>query len=140
MSRVHSGAELSRELKKIGSLATEKEMSVIMKKLSVDAFRDLVTYSARDTGYLRSNWDVTTAKAPNNKMSSDGGGYSDAKWPGTRIEAGDAVTLYNNTEYAMYLELGTPTMRAQPMVRPTYYRALSTAKRLSYTLSKEKVN
>ena len=63
-------SELGKELKRVGSVATEKEMNGYMQKLSMDAFRDLVMFSAVDTGFLRSNWDVTTGN-PGNAILHD---------------------------------------------------------------------
>ena len=133
-------SELGKELKRVGSVATEKEMNGYMQKLSMDAFRDLVMFSAVDTGFLRSNWDVTTGN-PGNAILHDieGGSFGDATWPGTSVKVGDKVILFNNTEYAMHLETGTPRMRAQPMIEPTYHRVLSQAKRLANALSKKRV-
>ncbi len=139
MIRVSTGRELSRALKRVGSKATKKEMTLIIQKLSMTGFRELVMYSAADTGFLRSNWEATTAKPPNTILKDyEGGAWGDAKWPRIRIEAGDIVTLYNNTEYAMFLEKGTPNMRAQPMVGPTYYGMLTDANRLVRELSKRR--
>ena len=133
-------SQLASELKKIGSLATKKEMGVILQKLSIKGFRELVTRSARDEGFLRSNWDVSKSNPPNVpiKKPSRPGRYSDARWPGTAIKAGDVVTLYNNTEYAMFLERGTPRMRAQPMIEPTYHMLLRDARSLTRALSRKR--
>lgn len=133
-------SQLAKELKRVGSLATEKLMDGILQKLSIDAFRDLIMFSAVDTGFFRSNWDVTTGNASNSVIRDvEGGAYGDATWPGIKVRTGDYVTLFNNTEYAIHLETGTPYMRAQPMVQPTYFRVLSQAKQLTNALSKKKV-
>lgn len=140
MARIKS-YHLSKELKKIGSLATSKEVGDMLKKLSIDAFQEVMLRSAVDTGFLRSNWDATT-ETPSSGVIRDveGGAFNDASWPFIKIKAGDKVSIFNNTEYALYLETGTATMRAQPMIQPTYYRVLLKAKQLVRTLSKKKVS
>jgi len=115
-------SQLGPVLKGLSELAGEG-FSEILQKLSIDAFRELVIRSAKDTGFLRSNWSVTTGRPSESVHTNESGSsFATATWPGTRIKADDKVTLYNNTAYAMYLENGTPRMRAQPMVEPTRQR------------------
>ena len=133
-------AQLGPVLKGLSELAG-KDFGLMLQKLSIDAFRELVIRSARDTGYLRSNWDVTTGSPDEVKLSHDGkGNFASASWPNTKIEAGDSVVLYNNTEYAIYLEHGTPKMRAQPMIEPTRQKVYNQAVKLSKILTKKKYN
>lgn len=130
--------ELGSVLKGLSELAAE-DFTVVLQKLSVDAFRELVRRSATDTGYLRSNWSLTTAAPPEDKKKNPGGSFSAAQPPNvSTIEIDDKVVIYNNTEYAIYLENGTAKMRAQPMVQPTYYRIYSKAVELSKAFSKRK--
>ena len=68
-----------------------------------------------DTGNLRSNW----SQEP------------------TRITKDSIVTLYNNTEYAKYVDQGTPRMRAQPMIEPCKMSIASQAELLSKALTKK---
>ena len=131
-------SQLASELKKIGSLATKKEMGIILQKLTVDGFRELVMRSARDTGFLRSNWDVWKENAPNSVLKNPGGTRRDATVSGVAVKAGDVIILGNNTEYAMFLERGTPRMRAQPMVEPTYHMLLRDARSLTRALSRKR--
>ena len=132
--------QLGPTLKGLSELAGD-DFGAILRKLSIDAFRELVRRSAKDTGFLRSNWDVTTDRAPDAKLTNDSRSkYRNASFPSTRIEADDKVTIYNNTAYAMYLEKGTPRMRAQPMVEPTYHRIYMEATKVSKALTKKKYN
>ncbi len=137
--RVYTSKGLAKELKLLGSQYTSKEMTTILKTLSMKGFLSLVRHSARDTGYLRSNWDVTTDPPPNLILSNPGGSFQSASWSDPGIKFGDVVVLYNNTEYARHLETGTPYTRAQPMVTPTYMMLTTQAKFLSKTLSIKKV-
>ena len=139
MRRVRTGRQLKLALD-IASRVTEKEFVEILKKLTTIAFRELVMRSARDTGYLRSNWAVTTSTPANKALANPGGTFRDATQPRINIDAGDIIVLYNNTEYAIYLETGTPRMSAQPMIEPTYRMLVGVANRLSRQLSKRKLN
>ncbi len=135
-------AQLGPVLRGLGEAAGD-EFGKILQRLSLAAFRELVRRSAKDTGFLRSNWDVTTNAPPNTAQDNPYKGrntVSSASWPNTKIETGDAVVLYNNTEYAMYLEEGTPLMRAQPMIEPTYRSIYRKAVVLSKAFSKEQYN
>ena len=136
-------SQLASELKKIGSLATRREMTVIMKKLSIDAFMELVRRSATDTGFLRSNWDVAVNRQPGNArlqnpLISGLSSVPGPSFPSVSIKAGDTVTLYNNTEYSIFLEKGTPRVRAQPMVLPTSLMLLGQAESLTEALSRKR--
>jgi hypothetical protein len=132
--------QLGPILKGLSELAGD-DFTKILQKLSIDAFRELIMRSAKDTGFLRSNWAITTGSPTEGSLkNSSKSSFSPASYPNTKIEADDKVIIYNNTAYAMYLEEGTPRMRAQPMVEPTYQRLYSQAEKLSKLLTKEKYN
>ncbi len=133
-------SQLGPVLRGLGELAGD-DYTKILKKLSMDAFTQLVRRSAKDTGFLRSNWDVTTGAAPNaNLTGTVKGSYAPASWGGTQIKIDSHVVIYNNTAYAMYLEKGTPRMRAQPMVEPTRRQVELQAIALSKAFTKKKYN
>ena len=145
MQRVRTGRQLVLALDK-GAKITEEHFAEMLKKLAINAFRELVMRSATDTGYLRSKWSVTTSTPPNTATKGrrprgwkkgNSPIYPDANYPNVSIKAGDIIVLYNNTEYAIYLETGTPRMAAQPMVEPTYRMLQAVARRLSRQLSLE---
>lgn len=132
--------QLGPVLKGLGELAGD-DFTEILQKLSIDAYRELVKRSAKDTGFLRSNWSVTTLNPPEEKLyNKSRSSYGNAGYPNVQIQADDKVVIYNNTAYAMFLEKGTPHMRAQPMVEPTYYRIYSEAVKVSKALTKKKYN
>jgi len=148
MKRVKLGRELSRVLKTVSKRLDNKDMALVMQKLAIDGFRELVQRSARDTGFLRSNWGVAVDDRPgdaalsnphpSSKAKGIGPVVSDASYGSASIDGTCLVTLYNNTEYAMFLETGTPHMRAQPMVEPTYHMLLAEANQLAANLSKKR--
>jgi len=132
--------QLGPVLRGLSELAGD-DFTEILQKLSLDAFKNLVRLSAKDTGFLRSNWDITTDVPIEAKLKGDRkGSYSASEYPSTKIKIDDKVVIYNNTEYAIYLENGTPRMRAQPMIEPTYQRIYNEAVRVSKALTKKKYN
>lgn len=140
MKKVKTGAELGAVLKDLGKLAGD-DFAIILQKLTLDAFRVLVRRSAQDTGFLRSNWAVTVdRRPPEESLKQSGAGAKQPKTPTVKVEAGSIVVLYNNTEYAIYLETGTPKMRAQPMVEPTRIELEALASQLSKELTRKKYN
>jgi HK97 gp10 family phage protein len=129
MTTVRTGEALEAELQAIkGEL--KKKLDRMIKKLVLDGLRSCIVHTAVDTGYLRSNWAVTTG-TPSNGV---GGGRNTAG-----VKFGDKVTVYNNTKYARYLEHGTPTNRAQPMIQPTVQMLESAARRMARSISVERV-
>jgi len=130
--------QLGAELRRLAEI-TEENFDKALQKLSIDGFSMLVHYSAKDTGFLRSNWAVTTGQPLDSVLRNPGGNYSDATYFNPDIKTGDTVTFYNNTEYAMYLEAGTEKMEAQPMIQPTISFLTSEARAVSKALSRKKV-
>lgn len=142
MDKAHSGAALKRSLQKVRHLTKDKFI-VVLQKLSMDAFREVVLRSAYDTGYLRSGWAVTVkAQAPDRVRGggSPDSNYRDAAYPNVEIKENSIITIYNNTEYAIHLENGTANMAAQPMIEPTYQMLERTTKLLADKLSREKLD
>ena len=145
MKTVHNGSQLRKELLK-ASVLLKDDFEVILKKLTFDGFRELMARTAIDTGFARSNWSIAIDIQPadvvlKGKQVSDGSRiYPDATIPNVRIHAGSIIVLYNNTDYIIHLETGTPKMRAQPMVEPTQQMLLNVAERLVKKLSKQRYN
>lgn len=142
MKHVNSGRELETELLKAEEML-KADMASILQKVSMDTFRELILRSAADTGYLRSNWGVAVDKNGPNRIKNSGdpeGHYRDASYPNPTITFDSTINLYNNTEYAIYLEQGTPYMRAQPMVAPAAQYADGAIKILSQNISKKYYN
>ncbi|RLC88518.1 MAG: hypothetical protein DRJ03_02605 [Chloroflexi bacterium] len=148
MKRVKTAKQLTKVLKSVSKRLDDKDMALVMQKLAIDGFRELVQRSARDTGYLRSNWDIAVDNKPGStplsnphpsgKALGKAPVVADASYGSASIDGTSLVTIYNNTEYAMFLETGTPHMRAQPMVEPTYYMLLAEANQLAANLSKKR--
>ena len=137
--RVKTGAGLKRALKALGEQC-EDECDAILQKLTLDGFGELVRRTPVDTGFLRSRWAVSVNTSPpaDTVRNPGSGGFPPASTPRLKPVWGDRVYLYNNTEYAYFIEHGTPTMRAQPMVEPTYFYLVETANRLTKALKNKR--
>jgi len=135
-------SQLGSVLKGLSELAGD-DYTEILQKLSMDAFRDLVMLSAKDTGFLRSNWSVTTGVPDELRLNSNvraKNSFVKAQWSTVDIQLDSHITLYNNTVYAIYVDQGTPRMRAQPIIEPARRRAEIQAIRLSKLLTKKRYN
>ena len=141
MRHVKTGAELMAALGE-GSELLKEDMVSVMQKITMDSFDMLIRRSAKDTGFLRSNWSVSVdTPAPETELHNpDSGAHADAKLPPLQIEYNSVIQLYNNTEYAIYLEQGTPIMWSQPMIRPTVMAANQQFDYAYQILSKKKYN
>lgn len=121
--------------------AMQEDFVEVLQKLALDAFRSVIRRSPVKSGYLRHNWDVSVDATPSEQPKSpegqkkyapgefDTGAYS--------IKFNSIIIIYNNTEYAIHIEEGTPKMRSQPMVRPTQVQLNLTARKLVTALSKK---
>lgn len=140
MKRVNSGDELGKVLTDLGELAGA-QFGLVLRRLTVLGFSSLVQYSAEDTGYLKSAWKVSLTNPPQNTLPHPGGDrFTPANFPGMKITVGDNIHMYNQTEYAEFLEVNTAGRRAQPTLLPTYYKLLNKAEALSRALSAKKYN
>ncbi len=138
MKRVSTGPEFEKAMLMANDMLQD-DLTIILKKISSDAFRMLVQLSAKDTGYLRHNWAVSVgAVVPHEPSRGDRKKkYPDAKMPILNIEHDSIIVLYNNAEYAIYLENGTPKMRAQPMIEPTKMAVSNQLNQASKMLSRK---
>jgi len=138
MKTVKSGKELGVVLKGISEMCGD-DFADFLKKLTFDGFRLLVRKTAKDTGYARSHWEVAVDETPNNEThkGEKNKKYNQQPMVNVNIKTGSFIILYNNTEYIGYLEHGTPTNRAQPMVAPTQLRLYNIAVKLSKVLTKK---
>lgn len=122
--------------------AMQEDFVEVLQKLALDAFRSVLRRSPRKSGYLKHNWDVAVDETPSEQPKRpkekkkkyapgkfDTGAYS--------IKFNSIIIIYNNTEYAIHIEEGTPKMRPQAMVRPTQVQLNLIAQKLVTALSKK---
>lgn len=133
-----------RELVSVMDLAlkyTEEEMTTIVKKISMDAFSDLLRLTPRDTGYAVSNWRIGINQS--DSVVLHGGSatsYSAPSFGNTNIQFGDNVHIYNNTAYIGLLEDGHSRQAPAGMIEPTAARVRIQLDRLAKAESKRKAN
>jgi HK97 gp10 family phage protein len=143
METVNSGRALKKALLKVDGLLMD-DIAIILRKLAIDAFRELVQRSPTDTGFLRSNWSVAVDTTPlvdtQKNTKKEKNSFMSAQFPNVVIKGDAMVTIYNNTEYAIYIENGTERMRAQPMIAPTSQMIELVARKLTVALSRKKYN
>jgi len=135
-SRVSTGPELKKALDDLGKELVV-DLDKVLGKLSLDGYREVIRRTPVRTGFLKSRWALTTGQVPNSTIKNPGGSYSEQQ-PNVKIKWGDVVGLYNNAEYAEFIENGTPEMRAQPMIQPTFQYLLGLSTRLLDALSRER--
>jgi len=136
---VRSGKALGAALTAIGK-EFEGDLDKVIQKLTLDGFRELLRRTPVRTGFLKSRWAIeVNAPYPQILVKNPGGSFSPAPVPNAiMFQWGDKITIYNNTEYAWYIEHGTQQHRAQPMAEPTYMYLENMANRLLDHLSKQK--
>jgi len=141
--KVKNGKELSAALLKIKSIV-EKDYEEILQQLSFESWNELVTRTARRTGFARSNWEIIfSGSAPDNfykNPNPKSGNFPEPFLMSLKgIHSGSKITIFNNTIYIKYLEDGTPYTRAQPMIEPTYQMLYNKAEFLANKLSRKRV-
>lgn len=128
----------------LGSERTKQEMRLINQKLAMDGFRLVTYFTPIDTGYLRNNWDVVVDEVPpvgpapppeKDKKYGEPNVSGDFR----TIKYNSVIIIYNNTEYAIYVEEGTPFMLAQPMVHLAEQALFYEAEKLCNSLSNKRV-
>ena len=95
---------------------TEQQISQIVRKICLDLFTIIVTRSPVDTGRFRANNSINLNTLPSDstfEMDKNGGltiNRGNASLGAYKL--GDTIFLYNNVEYAMYLEFGPHSKQA----------------------------
>lgn len=132
-----------RQLKALLDIAakvTEDEFVTVVKKLSFDAFGDLVRLTPYDTGFAQGGWRVGINQTDEMVLYNTGSGPTSAPNFGSpTIKFGDIIHLYNNVAYIGALEGGWSKQAPAGMVEPTWSRMSTMADRLADALSKKRL-
>ena len=141
---VRTGAELTKALVDLGKALEKKDLTPTIQKLTLSGFRYITRRTPVRTGFLKSRWAiVVNAPAPSNLLQNPNpaGTFSPPSTPNMNpIEWGDKVTIFNNTEYAYFVDEGKGDNPKQPMIEPTYRYLEGLSKRLLDSISKKKVS
>lgn len=140
MHKVKNGKDFKKAMTAI-ALKLEKKMGKqVNQKLALDAFTALVRRTIKVSGFLGHNWDVSIDIKPVDEelKPEKGKSYQEAKKPVLKkVKYNSIIIIYNNTEYAIYMEQGTENMDGTPMVAPTEIEMYKVAEDLCKTLSLE---
>lgn len=97
----------------------EKKMVLIFNGITFQLYSDIVHHTPVDTGRARAGWMVAVG-SPGNETPVEGNfaapnpGLVLAKLAGAPLSA--TRFIYNNVEYIVFLEYGTPRMAGRHMV------------------------
>ena len=105
---------------------TLDKMSRAARKITLDAFSQVIMMSPVDTGRFRGNWQTAVGSAPSGTIEATdpSGNMVIAKVSGAvaGMNAGDVIYMANNLPYAQRLEDGWSQQAPAGMVRLTVQR------------------
>jgi hypothetical protein len=108
------------------SQKTEAKLELAVRKIALDAFREVIMMSPVDTGRFRGNWQVAIGTIPTGTMElEDKAGtatVSKVQAEAMGLKAGQVIYLVNNLPYAAALENGHSNQAPAGMVRLTVQR------------------
>lgn len=121
-----NAASFSRDLVGEATDAIERRGRLVLGKAALDAMSVAIERSPVDTGALRNNWQVGIS--PEIAESAARGGeegappssqqFAQAEEALARMRPFGKLYLVNPMPYASFVDEGTPTMPARPMVEP----------------------
>lgn len=105
---------------------TLAKLELLVRKVSIDAFSEVILMSPVDTGRFRGNWQVGIGNVPNGTLEIDDktgtATVSKATAVAQGVQLGQVITLVNNLPYAERLEYGYSSQAPGGMVRLTAQR------------------
>jgi len=136
--RVRNGRELRRALEQLGQ-ELDEQLDDVLGILMLDGFRECVRRTPVRTGFLRSMWRASRGNFEITSIKNPGGSFGQPDEPKIKPEWGDRIFIYNNTEYASYVNNGV-NQRAQPMIEPAYFYITAKAEAILKRLSRDRVS
>lgn len=115
----------------VGSFADKaiKRLELLQRKVSLEAFTEVILMSPVDTGRFRGNWQVAVGpqlsitSIPEHYVDPSGAqGIAEVSAVTATLHAGDTIWLVNNLPYARRLEYGWSQQAPGGMVRLTAQR------------------
>ena len=114
------------------------------KKLTFDAFYNIIRLNPVKTGYSRSMWHVDVGPtAPDATISAPSDARKNthsASYLAPTIQFGDNVHIYNNVEYIGLLEKGNSVQAPQGMAEPTRVKIQAIADQVLGMLARKVLN
>jgi hypothetical protein len=108
-------------------------VDLVIRKISLDMFKRVISKSPVDTGRFKGNWQVAIGSIPTGTLEvEDKAGtatIAKADAEALKLKAGDIIYLVNNLPYSRPLEYGWSKQAPSGMVRlsVTEYGAVATA-------------
>jgi hypothetical protein len=113
----------------------ERRLEMAAKKITMDAFSEVIQKSPVDTGRFRGNWQTGIGSKPSGTTDSTDksgqGAINEAAAKVAGFNLGQTIYLVNNLPYAMRLEMGSSKQAPSGMVRLTAQRAQAIADKVS---------
>jgi hypothetical protein len=105
---------------------TERKMTTAVRKISLDAFSEVIVRSPVDTGRFRGNWLCAIGNVPDGVIElldpTGQAAISAVTAETMKLRAGDVIHLANNLPYGPRLEEGWSKQAPNGMVRLTAQR------------------
>lgn len=102
---------------------TERKFELLLRKVALDAFSEVIDMSPVDSGRFRGNWQAAVGSAPTGTVEAvdPEGTMVKAKVAGATsgVKPGDVIYMVNNLPYARRLEDGYSQQAPAGMVRLT---------------------
>lgn len=103
--------------------AANGKLDLVVRKIALDLFKRVIMKSPVDTGRFKGNWQVAIGAIPSGtlELTDKSGSATVSKVTAATLglKAGDIITLANNLDYAMGLEMGRSKQAPVGMVRTT---------------------
>lgn len=105
---------------------TKAKLTLAVRKIALDAFREVIMMSPVDTGRFRGNWQCAIGQIPDGTVELDDkegtATISKMQAEAMGVEAGQVIYLVNNLPYARALEYGHSQQAPGGMIRITVQR------------------
>ena len=101
---------VTRNFVKLGIVKSVMQVVQVQRLVLNEVVRRVISYTPRNTGHLRYNWQVQVGGTNNNELFVSGGSYSDKEALSkafaniTKMKLNQTVNLFNNASYAKKAE------------------------------------
>lgn len=142
MFKITNQNKFQKEINKMIKLVPEMQVQ-ILKKVSLDTFKDLQDSTPEDTARAKGGWNTTVDGRPSEwkpQLVKGKRGYRKQAFKGSRkIKAGSLINLSNNVEYIIPLDEGHSTQSPNGFTDSVFSRAAIGLRKITKQLSKKRV-
>lgn len=122
--------EHNAKIRKWADRTTPEQFDRIVRKIAVDVLSGTVELTPVLTGRLRGGWQLDVGRISESALGeADKAGWRTISQGLAKLRratgglAGKVIYIYNNVEYAVYIEFGTDTIAPFAMLRTALSRA-----------------